>query len=118
MVITNKRKAVRRPVRYTAWIAREGKGLLGCVLSDISATGARIDVSDAESLPDDFMLFLSSRGAARRRCHVAWRKPGQLGVKFQSAPPRRAKPVAPALADFEDTAPAEPAEDMATQEPA
>jgi hypothetical protein len=117
-MITNKRKSLRRPMRYTAWIALEGKGLRGCVLWDISATGARIEVDDAESLPDEFILFLSSRGAARRRCRAAWRKPGQVGVQFQPAKPRKAKPVAPPLVAFEKTAAAPPAEDTRTEEPA
>jgi PilZ domain len=76
------RKARRRPMRYAAWIALKPGELHGCVLSDISETGARIDVEDSKKIPDRFQLFLSRAGAARRLCKVVWRKPKQVGVTF------------------------------------
>ncbi len=78
----DKRKAVRRPIRYTAWMALADNELHGCVLSDISDTGARIDIDESKEIPDEFTLWLSSSGAARRKCKVVWRKPRQLGVTF------------------------------------
>jgi hypothetical protein len=82
-MLKDKRKQRRRPIRYTAWLALAPDELIGCELSDISDTGARIDVEDTTNIPDGFFLFLSSTGAARRRCSVIWRKPHQLGVKFE-----------------------------------
>ena len=76
------RKARRRPMRYAAWIALKPGELHGCALSDISETGARIDVEDSKKIPNRFMLFLSRGGAARRMCNVVWRKPKQIGVTF------------------------------------
>ena len=38
-------------MRYTAWIALEGDELHGCVLSDISDTGARLDIDDVQADP-------------------------------------------------------------------
>jgi len=100
---SDKRKARRRPLRYSAWVALENDKLHGCVLSDISDRGARLDVDDANALPDEFMLLLSGTGSARRRCRVVWRAPGQIGVAFERrlsdpavAPPP--KPVANAVA--------------------
>ena len=78
-----KRIARRQPLRYTAWVALTANQRLGCVVSDVSETGARIDVQDSESLPDHFVLMLSSNGAARRFCRLMWRKPNQVGVKFE-----------------------------------
>ena len=77
-----KRNARRQPLRYTAWVATTANQRLGCVVCDVSDTGARIDVQDTKAIPDHFMLMLSSNGAARRYCAVVWRKPTQLGVKF------------------------------------
>lgn len=84
----DKRKSVRRVMQYTAWIARQGQPLLGCLLSDVSEHGARIDVEDINSVPDEFMLFLSRRGTPRRKCRIAWRseEQNQIGVKFEAAP--------------------------------
>jgi hypothetical protein len=77
-------KAPRRVMRYTAWFALPAKKLHGCTLSDISDSGARIDIDDSGIAPDHFPLFLSGNGKARRICTVVWRKPRQLGVKFST----------------------------------
>jgi hypothetical protein len=82
-MIKEKRQARRQPLRYTAWVAVTAEQRLGCVVSDISDTGARIDVQDSTTIPDHFVLLLSSNGAARRFCRVVWRKPTQMGVKFE-----------------------------------
>lgn len=79
----DKRRAVRRAMRYTAWLTLEGDELHGCALSDISETGARIAIEDSDRVPDRFMLLLSGNGAARRVCKVVWRQPGQIGVTFE-----------------------------------
>ena len=88
---SDKRKAPRREVQYTAWIARKGEPLEGCVLSDISDKGARLDVENPKTIPDEFMLFLSSTGTPRRKCNVAWRTDTQIGVKFDEPLPQKPK---------------------------
>jgi hypothetical protein len=82
-MIKDKRKALRRPVRYTAWVLLESDRLHGCVLSDVSETGARIDIDESKAIPDQFMLLLSSNGSAKRKCRVVWRKERQVGVLFE-----------------------------------
>ena len=82
-MINDKRKALRRSMRYTAWLALAPDQSHGCILSDISDTGARIDVEDSTTVPDNFMLLLSGNGSAKRKCRVVWRKPRQIGVKFE-----------------------------------
>src|SRR5476649_2274080 len=79
----DKRKAPRRPISYTAWIQLGPDELHGCVLSDISEHGARIDVDETKPIPDDFTLMLSSNGSAHRKCKVVWRKPRNIGVTFE-----------------------------------
>jgi hypothetical protein len=81
-MIKEKRIARRQPLRYTAWVALSADQRHGCVVSDVSDSGARIDVQDSNTLPDHFVLLLTSNGAARRFCRVMWRKPMQVGVKF------------------------------------
>jgi hypothetical protein len=93
------RKTRRRPIRYSAWMALDSDKLHGCVLSDISDAGARIDVEDAASLPDRFMLLLSGTGSARRSCRVVWRAPAQVGVAFER---RLSDTAAPKLAPRAD----------------
>jgi hypothetical protein len=81
----DKRKAPRRPMRYTAWIVLAPGKLHGCVVADISDTGGRLDVENAEAVPDTFMLWLSSNGSAQRKCRVIWREKRQVGVAFDRA---------------------------------
>ena len=82
----DKRKSRRRPIRYSAWMALDDDKLHGCVLADISDTGARLDVEDSKALPDRFMLLLSGTGSARRSCRVIWRAAAQIGVAFEKRP--------------------------------
>lgn len=85
-----KRKNVRRTMHYGARIASEdGSPLRDCRVSDVSETGARLDLEHPEMLPETFTLLLSGRGGIQRRCVVMWRSNGQIGVQFEkSAPPR------------------------------
>ena len=87
------------------------------MVSDVSDTGARIDVQDSKAIPDHFVLMLSSNGAARRFCRVMWRKPTQVGVKFErslaeaaEAPKTPAADVAAVPTEVSEAATAEPAE--------
>jgi hypothetical protein len=123
----DKRKSARRAMRFTAWIAQPGKDLHGCVLADISDTGARLNVENPQDLPEEFVLYLSSRGSPRRKCKVAWRTKTQIGVQFDfpltsasktsslmaMLAAKRAREVEQAMAEREtashETEPSEPA---------
>jgi hypothetical protein len=71
-------------MRVNARLALDSGELCDCALSDVSDRGARINVHDAETIPDNFLLLLAGNGAARRKCRVIWRKPQQVGVKFET----------------------------------
>jgi len=77
------RKSRRRPICYVAWVATGPDARQDCLLSDMSETGARIDIPDADEIPDRFVLLLTANGAARRTCRVVWRKAHQIGVRFE-----------------------------------
>ena len=49
---------------------------ISCIISDISASGAKLTIAGENELPDQFTLLL------RRRCRVVRRFDGQLGVVF------------------------------------
>jgi hypothetical protein len=85
-MIKEKRKTQRQPARFTAWVALTGGQRHGCVVTGATDSGARIDVQDSKILPDSFVLMLTINGAARRYCRVIWRKPTQVGVKFEGSP--------------------------------
>ena len=89
-------------MRYHAVLVLDGDAVQGCTLSDISDTGARIDVETAEQLPDRFTLILSGNGAPQRQCRVVWRQPNQIGVNFEMRlPPQERVGLVPDMgADF------------------
>jgi hypothetical protein len=77
------RKKPRRQFHYNARIlVDKDSPLIGCLISDISETGARIALEDDQTLPDTFMLLLTPSGGARRHCRVIWRDGLNVGVKF------------------------------------
>ncbi len=89
-------------MRYHAKLILLDDAARDCTLSDISETGARIDVETAEELPDRFTLLLSGNGAPKRSCRVVWRQPTQIGVEFERLlPPQERVGLVPQMdADF------------------
>jgi len=71
-------------MRFEARLILDGGERCDCALFDISHIGARINIPDSDAIPDTFVLLLAENGAARRRCRVIWRKPRELGVKFET----------------------------------
>jgi hypothetical protein len=79
----DKRQSKRRPVRYAARVEFKSGRTAGCFLTDVSETGARLEVPYSDKVPERFLLWLTSNGSARRTCRVVWRKPQQVGVSFE-----------------------------------
>ncbi len=77
------RRSKRHYVNLIARLAQADGAELGlCVVVDISATGARLKTNEALSLPENFVLLLSTNGNLRRHCLVAWRTNLEVGVEF------------------------------------
>lgn len=95
-MLADKRKAHRRQLRYTAWISSGPKKLQGCVVADISDSGARLQVENSKTVPNNFVLLLSASGKPKRKCRVVWRKGAQIGVAFEQ-PLTRADKYRPIL---------------------
>ena len=78
-----KRKNLSRTVTYPAYIdLGDGSPLRPCTLCDASQKGAHLALAEPNAVPDEFILALSSDGAARRHCRVIWRNETQVGVEF------------------------------------
>ena len=90
----DKRKYYRRHLQYNAWIGTDTVLLRGCVISDISHTGARLDVENPDDLPERFRLLFSAPGSVDRKCHIVWRSAKQVGVEFEKAVAGRRPPTA------------------------
>jgi PilZ domain len=63
-----------------------GAPSLSGVLSDLSATGARISLAAPYAMPAKFALVLSP--GARRLCRLVWQSQENLGVEFLGAATR------------------------------
>jgi hypothetical protein len=70
----------------------DGSPPLSGVLSDLSATGARISLAAPYAMPAKFALVLPP--STRRLCRLVWQSQESLGVEFLAAGTRApAKPV-------------------------
>ncbi len=103
-------------MRHTAWVALDAQATASVASSPTSPTPARASTcNDSKAVPDRFLLLLSSNGAARRFCRVVWRKPHQIGVKFERSFAEAANPTRTSSADEKAApAPSEAAEPAAT----
>jgi hypothetical protein len=74
------RREITRSVRMATGL---GPGL-ECGLKDISNTGARIEVDDANSVPQEFLIKLNKD--LLRWCQVMWRSEKEVGLRFIGTP--------------------------------
>jgi hypothetical protein len=78
------RRADRRKLGRPASIyVGEDAPLHPCVISDISASGAKLVALTANLLPDVFELLLAGASGPRRKSNVVWRAGSMLGVRFE-----------------------------------
>lgn len=78
-----KKRDVRRSVQQTAWVTLEGGfATRQCFVHDLSATGAKLTVSDSSVLSGRVRLAFSRDAKTGRHCHVVWRRGHSFGVKF------------------------------------
>jgi hypothetical protein len=85
---SNRRKSVRRALGYGAKIvAPDGSWGRDCRVIDVSDGGARLALAEPADLPRNFVLALSERGGAARRCRVVWTTDGEIGVTFERRAP-------------------------------
>ena len=79
----DQRKNRRHPIAYMARLELRPGKIVRCMLSDISDSGARLNVPFPDKVPARFRLWLTTSGNARRTCQVVWRTARQIGVRFE-----------------------------------
>ena len=80
---SDQRRNKRRQIRYGARIEpTDGSGQMECVIKDVSQSGARVNMTDLDRLPDDFILRFTTKETPQRCCHVVWRSKKEAGVMF------------------------------------
>jgi len=71
----------------------DGTWRRSCVLLDISATGAKIEIEGSVDVlqAKEFFLLLSSTGLAFRRCELVWIDGCSAGIRFVQIKPGKKK---------------------------
>ena len=78
---SNRREQFRRTVLKGAKIVfNERQSTLNCRVRDMTAGGARLDLSTQQLLPHEFELQVS--GSLTRRCGLRWAHGNFVGVRF------------------------------------
>jgi PilZ domain-containing protein len=54
---------------------------LPCVIRDLSVTGAALEISELDKIPETFNLLVPEDGL-KLPCHVVWRRDFRIGVAF------------------------------------
>lgn len=80
----DRRTATRRKTRFKATIVYgDALTTLGCLVVDLSDSGARIRTEVADRLPAHFYLIWHAERSVIE-VEVIWRSGGELGVRFNS----------------------------------
>jgi hypothetical protein len=83
-----RRRSSRKSFSHPANLLHpDGKPICGCILRDISETGARLRIGDGgdkgnSQLPPKFILAISKSGNVFRRCELVWHNKNEIGVRF------------------------------------
>ena len=80
-----KRKHPRTEVNQPAYVS-SGGSVMSCMLRNISAEGAAIDIENPAYVPARFRLVMAN-GASVRECQVAWIQRNRIGLTFVETPP-------------------------------
>lgn len=78
--MTEKRKADRHKT-YKGGSINFGTTTVDCIVRDLSATGAALQIQTQSGVPDNFTLIIRPE-RWKRSCKVAWRSPRRVGVLF------------------------------------
>jgi len=79
-----KRKYPRTDINEPAYIS-SGGSVMSCVVRNISAEGAAIDVENPAFVPPHFLLVIASDSSVHK-CKIAWIQQKRIGVTFVAAP--------------------------------
>jgi PilZ domain len=76
-----KRKHPRTDIDEPAFVS-SGGSVMSCVVRNISAEGAAIEVDNPVFVPQHFRLVMAKDPAVVHDCSVAWIKQNRIGLTF------------------------------------
>ena len=75
-----KRKYPRTEIEETAYVS-SGGSVMSCVVRNVSAAGAAIDVDNPAFVPPRFRLVMA-KDSSVRDCRVIWIQKNRIGLAF------------------------------------
>src|SRR6266702_5881882 len=82
--LTADRRTKQRNPTFKFGVITFGSDRRLCVVKNISPTGAMIELENTIEIPDEFTLAIEA-DAFTHVCRVAWKKPKQIAVNFDSS---------------------------------
>jgi hypothetical protein len=82
--MSDARTAERKAIKRTVHVATGLGPPMNCTLKDISKTGARLEVIDANTASQEFLIILND--GLLRWCQTIWRGENEIGVRFIGIP--------------------------------
>jgi hypothetical protein len=86
-----KRKHPRVEIDEPAYVS-SGGSVMSCVVRNISAEGAAIDVENPAFVPERFRLVMA-KDSSVRECQIIWIQQKRIGVAFVALPQGRPDPT-------------------------
>lgn len=71
----------RKALKGAQIVFNNGASSIDCLVKDMSATGARLQVESVIGIPDEFTLMLAD-GSPPRHCRARWKQARFIGVAF------------------------------------
>jgi hypothetical protein len=84
----HRRHIINRSAKFRAEL---GSLPRDCMITDISAQGARLFIDNVE-VPERFHLMISGDEGVMHECQVVWRLGGEVGVSFVGRPRPERRP--------------------------
>jgi hypothetical protein len=79
-----KRKHPRTEINQLGYVSAGGS-VMSCMVLNISAEGAAIDVENPAFVPPRFRLVMAHDSSVRE-CRIAWIQKNRIGVSFVATP--------------------------------
>ena len=76
-----RRSHIRRTFKGGKLTFNKGLSVLDCVVRDLSAKGAQLELATSVGVPDQFELVIAP-DRIKRLCRVTWRSERKVGVSF------------------------------------
>ena len=79
-----RRKSIRTEIEETAYVS-SGGSVMSCVVRNVSAEGAAIDVENPAFVPARFRLVIAKDNSVHE-CTIAWIRQNRIGLTFVASP--------------------------------